>query len=151
MQFHSYYLMYKYTTHRHMCIHTPLSEQMCNHKTLVFWGLILNDKNSHFGRQRQADFWVQGQPGLQSEFQDSWGYTEKPCLEKKNQTNQTNKQKTQSPWRLKRPAGNKTSKRQIYLEGCGARPFLLALSEVSGTKESTELFSKSWKLKLSSP
>jgi hypothetical protein len=35
------------------------------------------------GRQRQADFWVWGQPGLQSEFQDSQGYTEKPCLEKK--------------------------------------------------------------------
>jgi hypothetical protein len=35
------------------------------------------------GRQRQADFWVQGQPGLQSEFQDSQGYTEKPCLGKK--------------------------------------------------------------------
>jgi hypothetical protein len=34
------------------------------------------------GRQRQADFWVRGQPGLQSEFQDSLGYTEKPCLEK---------------------------------------------------------------------
>jgi hypothetical protein len=35
---------------------------------------------------------VRGQPGLQSEFQDSQGYTEKPCLEKKqNQpTNQTN-------------------------------------------------------------
>jgi hypothetical protein len=29
------------------------------------------------GRQRQADFWVRG---LQSEFQDSQGYTEKPCL-----------------------------------------------------------------------
>jgi hypothetical protein len=28
------------------------------------------------GRQRQADFWVQGQPGLQSEFQDSRGYKE---------------------------------------------------------------------------
>jgi hypothetical protein len=27
------------------------------------------------------NFWVQGQPGLQSEFQDSQGYTEKPCLE----------------------------------------------------------------------
>jgi hypothetical protein len=39
------------------------------------------------GRQRQADFCVQGQPGLQSEFQDSQGYTEKPCLK------QTNKQK----------------------------------------------------------
>jgi hypothetical protein len=32
-------------------------------------------------RQRQADFWVQGQPVLQSEFQDSQGYTKKPCLE----------------------------------------------------------------------
>ena len=30
--------------------------------------------------QRQVDFWVQGQPGLQSEFQDSQGYAEKPCL-----------------------------------------------------------------------
>lgn len=27
--------------------------------------------------------WVQGQPGLHSEFLDSQGYTEKPCLEKK--------------------------------------------------------------------
>jgi hypothetical protein len=36
-------------------------------------------------RQRQADFGVRGQPGLQSEFQDSQGYTEKPCLEKKKQ------------------------------------------------------------------
>jgi hypothetical protein len=33
-------------------------------------------------RQRQGDLWVQGQPGLQSEFQDSQGYTEKPCLKK---------------------------------------------------------------------
>jgi hypothetical protein len=33
-------------------------------------------------RQRQADFWVRGQPGLQSEFQDSQSYTEKSCLEK---------------------------------------------------------------------
>jgi hypothetical protein len=40
------------------------------------------------GRQRQVDFWVQGQPGLQSEFQDSQDYTEKPCLKKnKKQTN----------------------------------------------------------------
>jgi hypothetical protein len=46
------------------------------------------------GRQRQVNFWVRGQPGLQIEFQDSQGYTEKPCLKKqKNKTNkQTNKQ-----------------------------------------------------------
>jgi hypothetical protein len=38
------------------------------------------------GRQRQVDFWVRGQPGLQSElFKDSQGYTEKPCLEKQKQ------------------------------------------------------------------
>jgi hypothetical protein len=40
------------------------------------------------GRQRKADFWVQSQPGLQSEFQDSQGYTEKPVSKNK----QTNKQ-----------------------------------------------------------
>jgi hypothetical protein len=39
------------------------------------------------GRQRQADFWDWGQPGLQSELQDCQGYTEKPCL--KNQKPKT--------------------------------------------------------------
>jgi hypothetical protein len=29
-----------------------------------------------------VDFWVRGQPGLQSKFQNSQGYTEKLCLEK---------------------------------------------------------------------
>jgi len=32
-------------------------------------------------RQRQADFLVRGQPCLQSEFQCSQGYMEKPCIE----------------------------------------------------------------------
>jgi hypothetical protein len=31
-----------------------------------------------------SGFQVQDQPGLQSEFQDSQGYTEKPCVENKN-------------------------------------------------------------------
>jgi hypothetical protein len=47
------------------------------------------------GRQRQADFWVRGQPGLQSEFQDSQGYTEKPCLEKQKTKQQQQQQKHQ--------------------------------------------------------
>jgi hypothetical protein len=34
------------------------------------------------GRQGQVGLWVPGQSGLQSEFQDSQGYTEKPCLKK---------------------------------------------------------------------
>jgi hypothetical protein len=37
---------------------------------------------SALGRQRQVDFWVRSQPGLESEFQDSQGYSEIPCLEK---------------------------------------------------------------------
>jgi hypothetical protein len=41
------------------------------------------------GRQRQEDFGVRGQPGLQSEFQDSQGYTEKTCLGKKTKQNKT--------------------------------------------------------------
>jgi hypothetical protein len=41
------------------------------------------------GRQRQADLRVQGELGPQNEFQDSQGYTEKPCLEKKKKTTKT--------------------------------------------------------------
>jgi hypothetical protein len=47
------------------------------------------------GKQRQVDFWVWGQPDLQNKFQDSQGYTEKPCLGGKKKTKQTNKQKNQ--------------------------------------------------------
>ena len=43
------------------------------------------------------DFLVRGQPGLQSEFQDSEDYTEKPCLENNNNNNKKkpNKQKNE--------------------------------------------------------
>jgi hypothetical protein len=41
-------------------------------------------------KQRQSDFWVRGQPGLESEFRDSQGYAEKPCLEK-TKNKKTNK------------------------------------------------------------
>jgi hypothetical protein len=36
--------------------------------------------------EAEADLWV-----LQSEFQDSQGYTEKPCLEKQQKTNKQTK------------------------------------------------------------
>jgi hypothetical protein len=56
------------------------------------------------GRQRQADLWVRGQPGLQSEFQDSQGYTEKPCLEKLKK--QTNKKKPKKQNKTKQKTQN---------------------------------------------
>ena len=51
------------------------------------------------GRQRQVDFWVQRQPGLQSDFQDSQGYTEKPCLEKQKTKTKNQKPKNSRKWR----------------------------------------------------
>jgi hypothetical protein len=51
------------------------------------------------GRQRQADFLVRSHPGLQSEFQDSQEYTEKPCLKQTNK--QTNKTKTKTKTKTK--------------------------------------------------
>jgi hypothetical protein len=47
---------------------------------------------------------MQGQPGLQSEFQDSQGYTEKPCFEEK-----TNKQKNPKPNKTKQKKKTKTN------------------------------------------
>lgn len=42
-------------------------------------------------RQRQAYLYIQGQPALQSEFQDSQDYAEKPCLAKQKQTKKSHK------------------------------------------------------------
>jgi hypothetical protein len=64
--------------------------------------------NPALGRQRQADFWVRDQPGLQSEFQDSQDYTDKPCL--KNKTKQNQKQQQQE-WR--ELTGGKIRKRHL--------------------------------------
>jgi hypothetical protein len=55
---------------------------------IMFWywakpGVVATPSIPALGRQRQVDFWVQGQPGLQSEFQDSQDYTEKPVSGKK--------------------------------------------------------------------
>jgi hypothetical protein len=60
-------------------------------KSQVWWHMPLIPV---LGRQRQVDFWVRGQPALQSEFQDSQGYTEKTCLEKPKE------KKTTKAWKL---------------------------------------------------
>jgi hypothetical protein len=66
------------------------------------YGLKISRKAMHqwctpwipaLGRHRQADLWLQDQPGLQIEFQESQYYTEKPCLASK----QTNNKNNQNP------------------------------------------------------
>jgi hypothetical protein len=79
----------------------------------------------HVKKQNQswvvAHLSVQSQPGLQSEFQDSQGYTEKPCLEKTKQKQkgrqegkQAEQDKTTQRTRIE------TAKRQLneYSKGC---------------------------------
>ena len=43
------------------------------------------------GRQRLVDLQVPCQPSLQSEFQDSQGYTEKPCFKNQKLKNEASK------------------------------------------------------------
>ena len=47
-------------------------------------------------RLRQVDFYFWGQPSVQSEFQESQGYTEKPCLESPLQPNPPNSSQKQA-------------------------------------------------------
>jgi hypothetical protein len=77
------------------CICLPRSVLKNRSTSWVWWYTPLIPA---LGRQRQVDFWVWGQPGLQSEFQDSQGYTEKPCLEKQNKTKQKPKQTKKKPF-----------------------------------------------------
>jgi hypothetical protein len=67
------------------------------------------------GRQRQADFQVQGQPGLQSEFQDSQGYTEKPSLEKARSDTALKKKEKKRKEKKKRKRKKKKKKKPVAL------------------------------------
>ena len=58
------------------------------------------------GRQMLVDLRVPCQPGLQSEFLDSQGYTEKPCFEKQILKNEASKPGTVSCVCLQYPGGD---------------------------------------------
>jgi hypothetical protein len=45
-------------------------------------GAVAHAFNPSTREAEASGFLSEGQPGLQSEFQDSHGYTEKPCLKK---------------------------------------------------------------------
>jgi hypothetical protein len=55
--------------------------------------MVVHAFNPNTWRQRQVDFWVRGQHGLQSDFQDSQCYTGTPSWK----TNKQNKQTKQKP------------------------------------------------------
>jgi hypothetical protein len=55
--------------------------------------MVVHAFNPSTWETKAGGFLSQGQPGLQSEFQDSQGCTEKPCLEKQNKTSKKESQK----------------------------------------------------------
>jgi hypothetical protein len=64
-------------------------------KTQKVPGMVAHAFNSSTREAKAGGFLslIRGQPGLQSEFQDSQSYTEKPCLEKNQKQNKNKKQK----------------------------------------------------------
>jgi hypothetical protein len=62
------------------------------------------------GRGRRISEFEASQPGLQSEFQDSQDYTEKPCLKKKQKT----KKKERKKARKKERKREKEKERKSY-------------------------------------
>jgi methionine aminopeptidase len=63
-------------------------------------------------RQRQENFRVQVQHGLESQFKDSQGYTEEPFLKKKNKQTKTKNKETKNQKTNKKPHENKQTNKQ---------------------------------------
>ena len=80
--------------------------QISDWKPCVFRAVITHACNP--STWNSEDFWVRGQPGLQSEFQDSQDCTEKPCLETNKQTNKQTKTTTTTT----------TTKNLLFVENC---------------------------------
>jgi hypothetical protein len=88
------------------------------------------------GRQRQADFWVRGQPGLQSEFQDSQSYTEASLVYRVSsgtaraiQRNPVSKKKQtlQHWWQPNEEESKGTQNHYSSMRGWGERRILLGM------------------------
>ena len=69
-------------------------------------------------KQRQEGLRVAGQPGLQREFQDSQGYTEKCCLKKKKEEEKKKKGK-QEGTKEGRKGRERERKRKLLIHGIG--------------------------------
>ena len=62
--------------------------------------MVAHAFNASTRETEAGGFWVWGQPGLQSKFQDSQGYTEKLCLENNNNNNNNPNKQKDIPWLL---------------------------------------------------
>jgi hypothetical protein len=59
----------------------------------IYWTVVAHGFNpSTWEAKASESLCVPGQPGLQSEYQESQGYTEKPCLKQTKQINKLRKE-----------------------------------------------------------
>jgi hypothetical protein len=80
--FHMYRQIHMYLhtcSHVHMNSHTSMYNTHIQRKKGR--AVVAHAFNLSTWEAEAVDFRIRGQPGLQSEFQESQGYTEKPCLE----------------------------------------------------------------------
>ena len=83
-------------------------------------------------RQRQADFWVWGQPGLQSEFQDSYTELYRETLSQQNKTKQNKTKQNKAKQKQNKKQGKGTTWRIIPWLSCQPiLPFLFPRFPVS--------------------
>ena len=93
--------------HTHVHTHSPhLTKNNENNlflKRKKSWAVVAHSFNpSTWEAEASPSLCIQGQPGLQSKFQDNQGYTEKPCLEKPRENNAVQKESTDTKvWFLK--------------------------------------------------
>jgi hypothetical protein len=64
-------------------------------KNILSLAVVAHAFNPSTWEAEAEGFRVQGQPGLQCYFQDSQGYTEKPCLKNQTKPKQTTTTKSQ--------------------------------------------------------
>ena len=74
--------------------------------------------------EAEAGGFLSSRPGLQSEFQDSQSYTEKPCLKKKTKT-KTKKQKQKTTTKINKQT-NKNKEIRESLSSLGLKSILIA-------------------------
>ena len=74
-----------------MCTHTHAHTLQEKEVLLISQAVVM-----YLGGRGRWISEIHGQPDLQSEFQDSQGYTEKPCLEKKQKQKPPKNPKTKA-------------------------------------------------------
>jgi hypothetical protein len=105
----------KQNTHTENKMHTfppPQMKNLSGYNIIFLPGMVAHTFNPSTPEAEAGEFLSSRQPGLQSEFQDRQGYTEKPCLEKQTNKNQNPKQTNKQTSKTKQKTKIKQNKKK---------------------------------------